>query len=301
MGSPPRVPGHEPPAEELTGAHRQFVQATSGDVDGIDAGRLVNDSGNAEPVAGSQPQRMANAEAEHEADDGDIECHPVAFRDRIAAQVRPNHQLVPEAERDRQIQIQMDEVPRLVRQPATCSADGEGGSHDQERGTGRGHEHVRILTDKTCQLGRQGDTITSCVPRSGEQDVTEDQPCACETEPAVPARQQVEAEDVLQPGDARHQHDLHQRRVCPEEGRELAGRGETSAHVAGRREASVAQPHAHDEDGVADDHGENIAGADAPPSRDGEDHRAGCPPPRRAHHATVGSEADDLLTVGRRR
>src|SRR6478736_7941292 len=78
----------------------------------------------------------------------------------------------------------------------------------------------------------------------------------------MPDRQSGEAERLVKPGAARHEHELDEREIGSEEGQELARRVRDGARSREAGEATVADPHPDDDDAIHDDHHTDIAGPD---------------------------------------
>jgi hypothetical protein len=116
MPAPPTAPGQEPADEVLARADRQLVEIATRQVDRHDTGSLADDVRDAQAVA----QRCADRLAEPEDQDGragkDIQPDPVQAGHRVVGEVGPDHELVRERQGDREIGVQVDPVPELVRQ-----------------------------------------------------------------------------------------------------------------------------------------------------------------------------------------
>ena len=144
MGAPPAVAGQEPPHEVLAGPDRELVEVAPGDVDREDAGALLDDVRDAQPMPRGQPDRLADAEDEDERGGDDVERDPVADRDRVVDEVGADEDLVEEAERDREVGVEVEPVPRLVRQAAARGTD-RGDRHEPEqRAADDRHQDVRV-------------------------------------------------------------------------------------------------------------------------------------------------------------
>ena len=149
---PPAVAGQEPPHEVLAGADRQLVEVASGHVDREDAGRLVDDGRHAQPVAHGLPDRLADPEDEHERGGRHVQRDPVADRDRVVDEVGADEQLVEEPEGDREIGVQVEAVPRLVRQPAPGGPDRADRHQREQAAADQRHQHVRVGRDQRQEL-----------------------------------------------------------------------------------------------------------------------------------------------------
>ena len=144
MGSPPAVPGQEAPQEELPGLGRQPVQPTAGHVDGHHPRPFGDDVGDPQPVAEGELQRLPDTEHQDRHDGDEVEADPVGLRERVGQEIRPDDQLVGEAEGHPQVGVQVDVVPGFVRQaPASDPDGGDADGHQHHQADGR-HEHVRV-------------------------------------------------------------------------------------------------------------------------------------------------------------
>ena len=115
MRPPPAIAREEPPLEVLAGTHRQPVEVATGHVDADDPGPLVDDVGDPKLMTHGRRDGVADAEDEHEPDRDQVEPDPVQRRDLVVHEVGADEELMQEPERDREIGIEMDAVPRLAR------------------------------------------------------------------------------------------------------------------------------------------------------------------------------------------
>ena len=85
----------------------------------------------------------------------------------------------------------------------------------------------RIGTTEQRQELVDGDTVARHrVADRGQHGVPDEQPDRREADPAMGVGDAILAKDLIQPRAARHQDELDQDQVCPEQGADLAGRGE---------------------------------------------------------------------------
>ena len=105
MGTPPAIEGQEPPHEVLAGPDGELVEVAPGDVDREDPGSFLDHIRDPQSMPRGHPDRLADAEDEDECGGDDVERDPVADRDGVVDEVRPDEDLVQEAERDREIRV----------------------------------------------------------------------------------------------------------------------------------------------------------------------------------------------------
>src|SRR5579864_447930 len=113
MGSPPAVPGDESPSEILPGLGPQLIEVAAPHIDRHNARGLGNDLRHMQVMAEAGPPGMTDAEHEDESDQRNVEPHPVPERDRVAAEIGADRDLMAEGERDGEIRIEMKKAPGL--------------------------------------------------------------------------------------------------------------------------------------------------------------------------------------------
>ena len=106
-----------------------------------------------------------------------------------------------------------------------------------------------------------------------EHAVGDDQPERREAEPAMGPGEAIHAEHLVEPRAARHEDELEQGQVGTEQAGHLADRRQDATQRAQLIEAAVADPHREDEDRIAGQHPDDVAGRDRPDAREG--HAAG--------------------------
>ena len=74
----------------------------------------------------------------------------------------------------------------------------------------------------------------------------------------------VHAEDLVEPRASRHQDELDEREVRPEQGGQLADRRELAAERGQLVESAVTEPHGEDEHAVGDEHRDDLRGTHRP-------------------------------------
>src|SRR6202011_2903688 len=90
------------------------VESAAGEIDGYDAGGFAFDALDAQPVASVEPQRPSHTPREDRGDHRDIQGDPPRAGEGVGAEVVPDRELMREPERDREVRIQVYEVPRLA-------------------------------------------------------------------------------------------------------------------------------------------------------------------------------------------
>src|SRR5665647_3870531 len=116
MCAPPAAAAQEAPVEELPGARGEAVELPSGDVDRDDVWAFSTDLGDAEAVAPREHDGLPQAEHENQHHDRYVEPYPVHLGDRVTDEVGADDELVHKCKRNRQVCIQVDAVPGLVRE-----------------------------------------------------------------------------------------------------------------------------------------------------------------------------------------
>ena len=175
---------------------------------------------------------------------------------RVADEGDAGEDLVGERQGEPEVQVQVDDPPRLVPDPAPDAPVGTDRGHDQQAEAGRRRQHVPV--------GRQQHPHLVPRPGAGRLRVAEhDQDHMGRDEAdrpgghlAVPADEPILARRALQPRQPRHEHHHDQQEVRPGEAGESARRGQQPAG-RGERAAGLAE----------DDRGED--GAEAQPGQRG--------------------------------
>ena len=229
-----RSRGEEPPQEELPRLRAELIEPAAAQIDRHDARRLVRTSRTRKSCRALNHTGRPDPPREQRAEHGDVERDPPHTRDAVAAEVGADRELMRERERDREVRVQVDRVPRLPRELAARRARGRHAHCDQEPETDDRHEHVGIVRDEVARLRDERHVAALRVPERREHGVPDQQPHRREAVPAVPHRQAIETDAPLEPRDARHQQQLEQHRVGTGERGELAGRGRDAARPAQR-------------------------------------------------------------------
>ncbi len=214
------------------------------------------------------PQGDRHPERDDQEGRGHIERHPVSDCPGVTREIGARRQLMSEGQRDGQVGVEVDEVPGLMGDAPPCGS--HRGHRDQHEESRRdvGHQHVRVGGEEDPGLGGEGAPVGHRVAGRGEDDVAADEADGGESEPAVPAADPIDPEEVVQPRAARHQHHLDQRAVGAQQGGELPRPGEHRRRVGQIGELPVADPHPHDEEGVGGEDQQHVTGAQPPAARD---------------------------------
>ena len=173
-------------------------------------------------------------------------------------------------------------------QPTSSGAHRRHRDGHEEREADGGHEDVGVGRQERPGLADDRGAVTERVADSDHDAVAEEEPEAGETDPAMGGGQPVDAQHLVEPGAARHEHQLDERQVGTEEAGDLAETGEDAAGRADLVQAAVADPHGQDQDAKADQHGRHVQRSDRPDARPSQ-------APRRPTTAAVDGAA------GRRR
>ena len=88
------------------------VEIAPGQVDRDDARRLADDVRDAQPVAQRQPDRLAEPEDQDSPAATTYSATQYSRGDRVVGEVGPDDELVEERQRDRQVGVQVEAVPR---------------------------------------------------------------------------------------------------------------------------------------------------------------------------------------------
>ena len=109
----------------------------------------------------ARARRRARPAAEPEADEraerGDVERGPVGAGGGIADEVGAGRELVAERERDAEVGVEVDEVPRLVAQPPPHGDHRRDDHADQHHEPGGRGDHAGVAAPQPADLGRQRD------------------------------------------------------------------------------------------------------------------------------------------------
>ena len=226
MGAPPAVAGQEPTDQVLARSDRQPVEVASGQVDRDDSGSLPDDVGDPQSVAQRGPDRLPEPEDEDGRDGQDIQPDPVQAGHRIVGEVGPDHELMGEGQGDGQVGVQVDPVPCLVRQASAGRPHRADRDRHEQREPGDRPQHERVRRDQRPGLADHRLAVAEPIADRRRQGMDTEQPDTAEPDPAVSRGEPVHPERLLQPWAARHEDELDQDKVRPEQGRQLSDRGE---------------------------------------------------------------------------
>ena len=254
MRAPPAARREEAPDEELAGARAQPVETAAGDPDGDDARPLVDDGGDAQPVAEHVDERDDDAEDDEERERRDVERPPVVGGDRVEHELVAGRDLVEPAERDPRVREEVHGVPPLVAQPPPHDDVRGADDGDEQAGADGGGDHPRVdaAAEHRRDLLADGELVHLRVAPDAEEHVRDDEVDRRVPVPAVPDGEPVEADEPLDERQAREQDHLDEREVGAEETRDA---GDARQRLAGGRRVEVAAvgPEPDDAAGVAED------------------------------------------------
>ncbi len=291
VGLPPAAGREEPPAEELAGLRAQRLQVPARDVHRDDARGLAPDGGDPHAVPQRQPQWPTGAEREQARRDRQVRAAPGHARDPVVGELGADRELMGEGEQHRQVGVQMQVVPGLVRQPAPHGARREPAHPDQQRQGNRGHEHVRFVEHHARGLARHPDVRCHGVPGHDQHRVRHQHGNQVATECPVGGGDPVAADPPLEPGDPAHEHDLDEQQVAAEQPADPTGRGQRLSRAVERSGGCAAPPQPHHRHGSghqgAEQHGRPPAPGQAAARRPS--------PPRDAATPRVDAQSRNAL------
>ena len=159
-------------------------------------------------------------------------------------EVLPGGDLVTEGEGDGEVGRQVHGVPRLVAQPAPCGPRARDRHESEQQQTGGRRQHGRVRRQDPPAGRGDAPVVDEGVPLDDQQHVRDQQEHGVGAQAAMPGGQPVEADGVLEPGQPRHQQQLHQHQVRTEQpGQPARSRDCGTGTVQG---AGVQPPH-HDD------------------------------------------------------
>ena len=199
MGAPPGRARQESPLEVLARIRLELIEVSSREVDRDDAWAFGDDVRNAQPVVQRGRDRLAHPEREDQDDHRRVQQDPVGAGERVVHEIGADDELVRRPEHDRQVCVQVEAVPGLVREPSACPAHGADGHEDEQPERCHRHEDERVGRDHRPRLRDD-----RRVARGGETDrrehaVGDEQPDRREAEPAVPDGESVHPEGAVEP------------------------------------------------------------------------------------------------------
>jgi hypothetical protein len=123
---------------------------------------------------------------DHAREGHEVQGIPVGSGERVADELRAGGELVAEGERDRQVGVEMDEVPRLVAQ--TAPHGGGDRDADQQHESGRRRDHAGELLDQPARLLEHAGPVGDRVAGGDQRGVGDEQPQHRVPGPAMPRR-----------------------------------------------------------------------------------------------------------------
>ncbi len=236
---------------------------------------------------------LPEPEDDHEHGGQHVEPDPVDRGNLVPGEVGTDEQLVEERERDGQVGVDVQPVPRLVRESPARRSQRRHADKQEEREPDEAPQDELELRQQVDELGDDRAAVAQGPAGQREHDVTADEPYRGEPQPPVGPCEPVRPERLVQPRTAAHQDELDQGEVGPQEGGDLPGGGKRASGRPELLEPAVADPHQDDEDAVGDEQRRDIPAGDAPPARqrDGTGTRraGGC------HEAMVGGGDENRL------
>src|SRR5450759_2307654 len=121
MGPEPAVAREEAEAEPLAGPDWEPIKIAAGDVERSYPGPFLDHVGDAEPVPPRNCSRLPEAEDRQRAECDHVQSDPEEAGDLVGREVHADGQLMQEAERDREVDVQVNGVPGFVRRPTAVS------------------------------------------------------------------------------------------------------------------------------------------------------------------------------------
>ena len=182
----------------------------------------------------------------------DVQALPVGAGGRVADELAPGGDLVAEGERDRQVRVEVDEVPRLVAQPPPHDHERAHHHRDQDHEPGDRRDDAGIAAQQPPDLLRQRDAVAERVAGRDRRGVHDQQRQRDLPVPAVPDRQAVEADGPVEHRDAGEQQHLDEHEVGAEQAAQPPQAGQRARRVLDLAEPAGAPPQAHDDRAVGE-------------------------------------------------
>lgn len=265
MGLPPTVPGQEAPQEELPRLCTDLAELSSRDGDRNDTRALRIDAAHAKTVPRVEPQGLQDTPEDDGAEDCRVQRHPPEPSRAVVREVGADRQLVREPERDREVRVQMHEVPGLAPKAGPGKAHRGDGNCDEQREPDEGHQYVGVVREKAPGLLPQRLVGARRIPHRDQHRVRDEQ-CDCrESVPPVPDGEAVQTHVPLEPGHSGHEEQLQQHGVRADQAGQLPRRGSEPTRPARIRQASVAEPQTDHDHRVGRDGDDRDPGAVAGP------------------------------------
>src|SRR5450756_638235 len=152
MGLPPARPIQEPPDRELAGFRIELIEVAARDVDGEDSARLLLHRLDVKAVARVGGEGSDDPVKKEGPADQDVQPAPVPDESWVPSEVDPGRQLMAESQRDRQVGIEMDEVPGFIREAASCDRDRHHDDGDHESKGDDGRQKALVAGYEVAQL-----------------------------------------------------------------------------------------------------------------------------------------------------
>src|SRR3954454_7061796 len=134
MGLPPAIVLEKAPEEELPRPDPQALEPASRDLDPDGSRRLFDYARDTQPVTRVPHKRDHHAEPDERREHDGVKSGPVRPSRGIADEVLASRELMAEGEGDRQVAVEVDEVPALIAQAEASNRgrrDPDGQEHDE--------------------------------------------------------------------------------------------------------------------------------------------------------------------------
>ena len=245
----------------------EVLEPGAADLQRDDARRLLDHPLDPQPVARVAPGGHADPEHDDGRQRAEVERLPVGARGRVAHELAPGRDLVAEGERDREVRVEVDEVPRLVAQPPPHDHERADDDRDEDDQPGERGDDAGIAAQQPPDLGRQRHAVADRVAGRDRRGVDDQQRQRDLPVPAVPDRQAVEPDGPVEHRDARQQQHLDEHEVGAEQAAQAAEPGQRARRVLDLADAARAPPQAHDDRAVGQREQRRRPAGEQPPGR----------------------------------
>ena len=199
MGVPPKLPGHEPPLEELPTRDGEPGDLPTRADDRDHPRSLLDDCGYPELMPKAPCQGQEHAEHKDHAGCRHPHGDPHGTRQRVTDERDAGDDLVREGERQSQVQVQMDDPPGLVFEAPPCHPDRGDAAHDQQPEGYSGSQDVGIGGEELPELMQKAGLGQLGVAQRDEHDVESDEDEGPGCNSTVPVDEAVLPQRPLQP------------------------------------------------------------------------------------------------------
>ena len=183
-------------------------------------------------MAQRPPDRQADPRGHDHHQGAEPQHGPPEARDGMADERRARVDLVRERQEQREVRVQVDRPPGLVRHPPAGEPVGrDAGGEQRDRADGR-REDAGIGPEQLAELVQRADLRLPRVADGDQHRVREQEVQGPRAEPAVPGDQAVLADRALERRDARDEQDDDDHRVGGEQPGQTAECGRDTARRA---------------------------------------------------------------------